>query len=152
MRTDRGQESKPLKADASAGNDPAAWVREGVEHFMAQNGVKPGGGGPTLSLDLDARPLRRHREPRHQRGEAASQRQLRGMMPVCDDPAAGDHDVANRGCAAGKQEMIERILEWRAGHAGMGALEHQPIGPVTDGDAACGLTNRLRADSGGVAP
>lgn len=50
----RFHESKPLKADVSAGNDPAAWAREGVEHFMAQTGVKPGAGGPTLSLDLDA--------------------------------------------------------------------------------------------------
>lgn len=98
------------------------------------------------------RRLCRRREPRHQRGEPAPQRQLGGVVPFFYDPAAGDHDVANRGCAAGKQKMVERILERRAGHAGMRAFEHQPIGSVTHRNDAGRLTNRLRADPGGVAP
>jgi len=56
----RIHESKPLRADVSAGGDPAAWARDGVEHFMAQSGVvaqngeSPGAGAAVLNLDLDA--------------------------------------------------------------------------------------------------
>jgi hypothetical protein len=29
-------ENKPLKADVTAANDPVAWAREGVQHFMCR--------------------------------------------------------------------------------------------------------------------
>jgi hypothetical protein len=50
----RIHESKPLRAEVSAGGDPAAWVSAGVEHIMAQNGVAPAADGPLLNLDLNA--------------------------------------------------------------------------------------------------
>jgi hypothetical protein len=49
----RTHESKPLKADVTAGSDPAAWVRDGVQGFLAQNGVTFQGIGPQLLLSLD---------------------------------------------------------------------------------------------------
>jgi len=50
----RTHESKPLKAEVTAGSDPAAWVRDGVQGFLAQNGVAFQGSGPTLLISLDA--------------------------------------------------------------------------------------------------
>jgi hypothetical protein len=57
LRTDqllgeRHHESKPLKADVTAGGDPAAWVGDGVQNFIAAYAVKPGGAGPSLVIDL----------------------------------------------------------------------------------------------------
>jgi hypothetical protein len=48
----RTHESKPLKANVTAGSDPAAWVRDGVQGFLAQNGVTQGS-GPRLLIALD---------------------------------------------------------------------------------------------------
>ena len=48
----RTHESKPLKADVTAGSDPAVWVRDGVQGFLGQNGVTFQG-GPTLLLSID---------------------------------------------------------------------------------------------------
>jgi hypothetical protein len=50
----RTHESKPLKADVTAGSDPAAWVRDGVQAFLGQNGVTFAGGGPTLVISIDS--------------------------------------------------------------------------------------------------
>ncbi|MGB6603367.1 MAG: hypothetical protein WA747_09000 [Steroidobacteraceae bacterium] len=50
----RTHESKPLKADVTAANDPAAWVRDGLQSFLAQNGASFQGNGPTLLVSLDS--------------------------------------------------------------------------------------------------
>jgi hypothetical protein len=57
LRTDkllgeRHHESKPLKADVTAGGDVAAWVGDGVTNFIAAYALRPAGSGPTLVLDL----------------------------------------------------------------------------------------------------
>jgi len=49
----RTHESKPLKADVSAGSDPVTWVRDGVQGVLAQNGVNLQGSGPKLLVSLD---------------------------------------------------------------------------------------------------
>jgi hypothetical protein len=51
---ERVHESKPLRADVAAANDPAEWAREGVEEFMAHAGVALSPGGPVLMLKLEA--------------------------------------------------------------------------------------------------
>ena len=50
----RAHESKPLKADVTAAGDPTAWVHDGVQGFLAQNGVNVQGSGPTLLVSLDS--------------------------------------------------------------------------------------------------
>ena len=50
----RTHESKPLKADVTAANDPAAWVLDGLQSFLAQNGASSQGNGPTLLVSLDS--------------------------------------------------------------------------------------------------
>jgi hypothetical protein len=50
----RTHESKPLKADVTAAGDPTAWVHDGVQGFLAQNGVSFQGSGPTLLVSLDS--------------------------------------------------------------------------------------------------
>jgi hypothetical protein len=57
LRTDkllgeRHHESKPLKADVTAGGDAAAWVGDGVQNFIAAYGLRPAGSGPTLVIEL----------------------------------------------------------------------------------------------------
>jgi hypothetical protein len=49
----RVHESKPLKADVTAGSDPAAWVTSGVQSVLKQNGFSTQGGGPKLVVTLD---------------------------------------------------------------------------------------------------
>jgi len=49
----RTHESKPLRADVTAANDPASWVREGVQGLLTQNGVTLQGPGPVLMVSLD---------------------------------------------------------------------------------------------------
>jgi hypothetical protein len=49
---ERHLESKPLKADVTAGGDAAAWVDAGIQNFIAAYGLRPGGAGPTLAIDL----------------------------------------------------------------------------------------------------
>jgi hypothetical protein len=49
----RTHESKPLKADVTAGSDPAAWVQAGVQGFLGQNGVTFPGSGPQLLISID---------------------------------------------------------------------------------------------------
>ena len=49
----RTHESKPLKADVTAGGDPTAWVRDGVQGLLAENGVSFQGGGPKLAVSID---------------------------------------------------------------------------------------------------
>jgi len=48
----RMHESKPLKADVTAGGDPAAWVSDGVQTVLGQNGFSAQGGGTTLAVGL----------------------------------------------------------------------------------------------------
>lgn len=50
----RVHESKPLKANVTAANDPAAWVRDGMQTFLGQHGVNLQGGGPKLIVSIDA--------------------------------------------------------------------------------------------------
>jgi hypothetical protein len=50
----RVHESKPLKADVTADGDPAAWVHDGVQGFLAQNAVSIQGNGPKLLVSLDS--------------------------------------------------------------------------------------------------
>jgi len=50
----RVHESKPLKADVSAGGDPAAWVSDGVQSVLGQNGFSAQSGGPILAVTLDS--------------------------------------------------------------------------------------------------
>ena len=47
-------ESKPLKADVAASNDPVVWVKEDVEAYLGQSHVKMGTVGPTLVLELES--------------------------------------------------------------------------------------------------
>jgi hypothetical protein len=47
-------ESKPLKADVAASNDPVEWVKDGVESYLGQSHVKMGDVGPTLVLELES--------------------------------------------------------------------------------------------------
>ena len=49
----RTHESKPLKADVTAGSNPAAWVGDGVQGFLGQNGVAFPGSGPMLLISID---------------------------------------------------------------------------------------------------
>ena len=48
----RSLEGKPLQADVTASNDPAAWVRDGVRANLHRDGFVIGGAGPVLSLEL----------------------------------------------------------------------------------------------------
>ena len=50
----RTLEGKPDTADVSIANDPVAWVHDGVQSFLSQNGVSFGGPGPQLALSLDS--------------------------------------------------------------------------------------------------
>ena len=50
----RLHESKPLRADATAGSDPASWVGDGVQSVLRQNGFSTQGGGPSLVVMLDS--------------------------------------------------------------------------------------------------
>lgn len=50
----RTLEGKPDRADVSIANDPAAWVHDGVQTFLSQNGVSFGGPGPQLAVSLDS--------------------------------------------------------------------------------------------------
>jgi hypothetical protein len=50
----RTLETKPVKADVTAGGDPAAWVHDGVQGFLEQNAVSFGGAGPRLLVSLDS--------------------------------------------------------------------------------------------------
>jgi len=47
-------ESKPLKADVTAGTDPVAWAQGGIESYLDQSHIKTGSVGPTLVLELQA--------------------------------------------------------------------------------------------------
>lgn len=49
----RTHESKPLRADVNAGSDVAAWVRDGMETYLGQNGVSVQASGPQLRVSLD---------------------------------------------------------------------------------------------------
>ena len=49
----RTHESKPLRADVTSANDPASWVREGVQGLLTENGVTLQGRGPVLMVSLD---------------------------------------------------------------------------------------------------
>jgi hypothetical protein len=50
----RTLEGKPDTADVSIATDPVAWVHDGVQHYLSQNGVSFGGSGPQLALSLDS--------------------------------------------------------------------------------------------------
>lgn len=50
----RTLEGKPDTAQVSIAGDPAAWVHDGVQTFLAQNGVVFGGAGPQLAISLDS--------------------------------------------------------------------------------------------------
>ena len=50
----RVHESKPLKADVTAGGDPAGWVSDGVQSVLGQSGFSAQNGGPTLVVSLAA--------------------------------------------------------------------------------------------------
>lgn len=49
----RTHESKPLKADVTAGSDAAAWVRDGVQTYLGQNGLDSWASGPRLMVSLE---------------------------------------------------------------------------------------------------
>ena len=49
---ERVHESKPLKANVTTSSDVAAWVQEGVQTMLTQNGFKMGS-GPKLSLTVE---------------------------------------------------------------------------------------------------
>lgn len=49
----RFHESKPLKADVTAADDPVPWVRSGMESFMVQTGFKLAPAGPNLVVHLE---------------------------------------------------------------------------------------------------
>jgi hypothetical protein len=47
-------ESRPLKADVSAGGDPVAWAQGGVQEYLGQNHIKTANVGPSLVLELNS--------------------------------------------------------------------------------------------------
>jgi uncharacterized lipoprotein YajG len=49
---ERVHESKPLKAQVTTSSDVAAWVQDGVQTMLTQNGFKLGS-GPKLSITVD---------------------------------------------------------------------------------------------------
>ena len=49
----RTHESKPLKAEVTTSSDVPAWVRDGVQNFLQQNGVTQGK-GPSVRLAVDS--------------------------------------------------------------------------------------------------
>ena len=49
----RTHESKPLKAEVSAGSDPAGWARDGVLGVLTQNGVSQQYGAPQLLVAIE---------------------------------------------------------------------------------------------------
>lgn len=49
----RTHESKPLKAEVSAGGDPAAWALDGIVGLLTQNGVIVQNGAPQLLVAID---------------------------------------------------------------------------------------------------
>jgi uncharacterized lipoprotein YajG len=49
---ERVHESKPLKAEVTTSSDVSAWVQEGVQTMLTQNGFKIGS-GPKLSITVD---------------------------------------------------------------------------------------------------
>jgi hypothetical protein len=49
----RTHESKPLKADVSAGGDAVAWVHDGVQTYLGQNGLDARASGPQLLVSLE---------------------------------------------------------------------------------------------------
>ena len=50
---ERVHESKPLRADVTTSSDVAAWVQDGVQTMLTQNGFKVGS-GPKLSITVDS--------------------------------------------------------------------------------------------------
>lgn len=50
----RVHESKPLKAAVSASTDPGAWVHDGMQTYLTQNGLSLAGSGPALVVSLDS--------------------------------------------------------------------------------------------------
>lgn len=48
----RSLEGKPVQADVSSSNDPAAWVRDGVQALLGREGYTIGGAGPVLAIEL----------------------------------------------------------------------------------------------------
>jgi uncharacterized lipoprotein YajG len=49
---ERVHESKPLKAEVTTSSDVAAWVQDGVQTMLTQNGFRLGS-GPKLSITVD---------------------------------------------------------------------------------------------------
>lgn len=49
----RVHESKPLKAEVTASNDPTTWVQDGLQSVLTQNGVTFQGKGPKLEVTID---------------------------------------------------------------------------------------------------
>ena len=49
----RTHESKPLKAEVSAGSDPAAWAHDGVLGLLTQNGITSQYGAPQLLVAIE---------------------------------------------------------------------------------------------------
>src|SRR5258706_12634015 len=92
------------------------------------------------------------REALHQIDEAGLQKGLRSMAAVLDDPAPGDHYVANRGSSARENEMIEGVVRDGTGHAGILAVKDQPIRPSTHLDGSGRLADRLCASPRGLTP
>src|ERR1035438_7680719 len=99
-----------------------------------------------------ALPRRGGRELLHETRETRLQRGFRRMPEILDDPAAGDQDVADRGTASRKHQMIERGIECAAGHRGVRPIEHEPIGAPAYRNRADRLTDGLRAMDCGIAP
>jgi hypothetical protein len=73
----RTHESKPLKAEVSAGSDPAAWARDGVLAVLAQNGVTGQGVAPQLVVAIETL---RTTETIWHRGSYAAQMTMSGWL------------------------------------------------------------------------
>lgn len=48
----RFHETKPLKAEVTAANDPAGWVQDGMQRYLTSHGVAVAPRGPELLVDL----------------------------------------------------------------------------------------------------
>ena len=108
-------ESKPLQADVTASNDPAAWAQGGIETYLRQNQIKNGPTGPALVLEMQS--LRTSEDIYHRSGYEAKikvEASLQSPSGKSCWHAAMDGNGRNYGYAGSTenyQEMLNQALD-----------------------------------------
>jgi len=110
----RSHESKPLKADVTLASDPAPWLRDGMQTFLARNGVTSTPNGARLLVDLSS--LRTQESIWHRAGYDAkigltARVQSRSGKVCAEQPVegkAGNYGYA--GSIDNYQEMLSNAL------------------------------------------